>query len=518
MEIPAGRLVIATDSHVVSPLFFPGGDIGCLAVHGTVNDVAMSGAKPLYLAATFVLEEGLPLADLKRIVASMAAASRAAGVPVVTGDTKVVEQGKGDGVFITTTGVGVVPDGVDIAGDRARPGDAIIVSGSLGDHGVAIMSLRENLTFETTIESDTAALHELVAAMVAAAPGIHCLRDPTRGGLATTLNEIARQSGCGMVIRERALPIKGRGQGGLRVPRPRPALCRQRRKARGDRAPRGRESRARRDARASVGSRCRGHRRGDRGPARLRPDGNRVRRPPQRRLADRRAVAAHLLTDAMRILLLTHAFNCLTQRLYVELTDSGHTVSIEFDVNDRVTEEAAALFRPEVIIAPFLKRAIPESVWRRYRCIVIHPGIPGDRGPSALDWAILRGETEWGVTALQANAEMDAGDIWASASFPMRDASKSSLYRLEVTDAALECVRMTLARMAERGVRAGAPRLRAPRHPRTIAAAGAPAGPRDRLALRRHGDRVAQDPRFRWLTRRARRGCRDSVQPLRRAS
>ena len=201
-------MVIATDSHVVSPLFFPGGDIGCLAVHGTVNDVAMSGARPLYLAATFILEEGLPLADLKRIVTSMAAASRAAGVPVVTGDTKVVEQGKGDGVFITTTGVGIVPDGVDIAGDRARPGDAIIVSGTLGDHGVAIMSLRENLTFETTIESDTAALHELVAAMVAAAPGIHCLRDPTRGGLATTLNEIARQSGCGMVIRERELPIK----------------------------------------------------------------------------------------------------------------------------------------------------------------------------------------------------------------------------------------------------------------------------------------------------------------------
>ena len=206
--VPAGRMVIATDSHVVSPLFFPGGDIGCLAVHGTVNDVAMSGARPLYLAATFVLEEGFPLADLKRIVTSMAAASRAAGVPVVTGDTKVVEQGKGDGVFITTTGVGVVPDGVDIAGDRARPGDAILVSGSLGDHGVAIMSLRENLTFETTIESDTAALHELVAAMIAEVPGIHCLRDPTRGGLATTLNEIARQSGCGMVIRERALPIK----------------------------------------------------------------------------------------------------------------------------------------------------------------------------------------------------------------------------------------------------------------------------------------------------------------------
>jgi hydrogenase expression/formation protein HypE len=206
--VAGGRMVMATDSHVVSPLFFPGGDIGCLAVHGTINDVAMSGARPLYLAAGFVLEEGFPLADLRRIVESMAAASREARVPVVTGDTKVVERGKGDGVFITTTGVGVVPEGVDIGGDRARPGDAIIVSGTLGDHGVAIMSVRENLSFATTILSDTAALHGLVSTMVAAVPGIRCLRDPTRGGLATTLNEIARQSGCGLVIRERDLPIR----------------------------------------------------------------------------------------------------------------------------------------------------------------------------------------------------------------------------------------------------------------------------------------------------------------------
>jgi hydrogenase expression/formation protein HypE len=204
----AGRMVIATDSHVVSPLFFPGGDIGCLAVHGTINDVAMMGAVPLWLAATFILEEGFPLADLKRIVESMAAAARAAGVPVVTGDTKVVERGKGDGVFITTTGVGTVPEGVDIGGARARPGDAVVVNGTLGDHGVAIMSVRENLSFATTIESDTAALHGLVAAMLAAVPGVHCLRDPTRGGLATTLNEIARQSRCGIMIRERDLPIR----------------------------------------------------------------------------------------------------------------------------------------------------------------------------------------------------------------------------------------------------------------------------------------------------------------------
>ncbi len=208
-DIGAGRVVMATDSHVVSPLFFPGGDIGCLAVHGTINDVAMAGARPLYLAATFILEEGFPLADLKRIVESMAAASREAGVPVITGDTKVVERGKGDGVFITTTGVGVVPAGVEISGDRARPGDCILASGTMGDHGVAIMSLRENLTFDTTIRSDTAALHGLVAAMIAVVPGIHCLRDPTRGGLATTLNELARQSCCGMVIREKDIPVSG---------------------------------------------------------------------------------------------------------------------------------------------------------------------------------------------------------------------------------------------------------------------------------------------------------------------
>jgi hydrogenase expression/formation protein HypE len=206
--VQGGRMVMATDSHVVSPLFFPGGDIGCLSVHGTINDVAMSGAKPLYLSASFILEEGFPLADLKRIVDSMAQAAHAAGVPVVTGDTKVVEQGKGDGVFITTTGVGVVPAGVNISGDRARPGDAILVSGTLGDHGVAIMAQRESLGFETTIRSDTAALHELVACMVEAVPDIHALRDPTRGGLATTLNEIARQSGVGMMLREAALPVR----------------------------------------------------------------------------------------------------------------------------------------------------------------------------------------------------------------------------------------------------------------------------------------------------------------------
>jgi hydrogenase expression/formation protein HypE len=204
---PPGRLVMSTDAHVIAPLFFPGGDIGSLAVHGTINDVAMAGARPLYLTAAFILEEGFPLADLARVVEGMARAANEAGVPVIAGDTKVVERGKADGVFIATTGLGVVPDGVTISGDLARPGDAILVSGTMGDHGVAVMSKRENLGFETEIQSDSAALHGLVAAMVEAVPGIHCLRDPTRGGLATTLNELAQQSGVGMQIREDAIPV-----------------------------------------------------------------------------------------------------------------------------------------------------------------------------------------------------------------------------------------------------------------------------------------------------------------------
>lgn len=206
-DVSAGRMVMSTDGHVISPLFFPGGDIGSLSVHGTINDVAMSGAKPLYLSAAFILEEGFPLAELDKIVAGMARAAKEAKVPVVTGDTKVVERGKGDGVFITTTGIGVVPARVNISGDLARPGDAILLNGTVGDHGVAIMSSRENLEFETSIISDSAALHTLVADMLAVAPGIHCLRDPTRGGLATTLNELARQSGVGMQLRENDIPF-----------------------------------------------------------------------------------------------------------------------------------------------------------------------------------------------------------------------------------------------------------------------------------------------------------------------
>jgi hydrogenase expression/formation protein HypE len=202
------RLVMSTDSHVVTPLFFAGGDIGCLAVHGTINDVAVMGATPLYLAAGFILEEGFPLADLARIVASMAEAARSAGVPIVTGDTKVVERGKADGLFITTTGVGALPAGRDIGGARASPGDAILLSGTLGDHGMAIMSQRENLGFDAPIISDTAALNGLIGTLLATGAEIHAMRDPTRGGLATTLNEIATQSGVGMLLQEPAIPVR----------------------------------------------------------------------------------------------------------------------------------------------------------------------------------------------------------------------------------------------------------------------------------------------------------------------
>jgi len=202
-----GRLVMATDSHVVSPLFFAGGDIGCLSVHGTINDVAVMGAQPLYLSASFILEEGFPLADLKRIVDSMAQASREAGVPIVTGDTKVVERGKGDGVFITTTGVGRARAGVKLSGDLAQPSDQILLSGTIGDHGMAILSQREGLEFSAPIVSDTAALHGLIAAMLDSGVKLRVLRDPTRGGLATTLNEIAKQSGVGMMLYESSIAV-----------------------------------------------------------------------------------------------------------------------------------------------------------------------------------------------------------------------------------------------------------------------------------------------------------------------
>jgi hydrogenase expression/formation protein HypE len=207
LDVPGTRLAFTTDSFVVKPLFFPGGDIGSLAVHGTVNDLAMGGAHPLFLSAAFILEEGFPTADLRRIVQSMAAAAAKAGVTIVTGDTKVVERGHGDGVYINTTGIGLRRDGEPPSAGRAQPGDAVIVSGSLGDHGIAILSRREGLELETAVESDSAALHTLVDAMYGASSEIRAMRDPTRGGLASTLNEIAAQSHVGITIDEKSLVI-----------------------------------------------------------------------------------------------------------------------------------------------------------------------------------------------------------------------------------------------------------------------------------------------------------------------
>jgi hydrogenase expression/formation protein HypE len=202
------RVAFTTDSFVVRPIFFPGGDIGRLAVHGTVNDLAVGGAVPLYLSAAFILEEGLALTDLKRIVASMRQACAAAGVELVTGDTKVVDRGKGDQVFITTSGIGVVPDGRCLSIRSAQPGDRIIVSGTIGDHGIAIMSVREGLEFETVLESDSAPLADLTRQMLDVCPGIRCMRDPTRGGLSSALNELAQASRVGVELDERFIPVR----------------------------------------------------------------------------------------------------------------------------------------------------------------------------------------------------------------------------------------------------------------------------------------------------------------------
>jgi hydrogenase expression/formation protein HypE len=212
VTIGESRLAFTTDSFVVTPIFFPGGDIGRLAVHGTVNDLAMSGAQPLYLSAAFILEEGLPVDNLRRVVESMRVAAAEAGVQFVTGDTKVVNRGKGDQIFITTTGIGVVQGGVNISADRARPGDQIILSGYIGDHGMAVMSQRENLEFEGAIVSDCASLNGLVASMLSTPSSspefLHCLRDPTRGGVATTLNEIAKHAQVGMLLWEQSIPVR----------------------------------------------------------------------------------------------------------------------------------------------------------------------------------------------------------------------------------------------------------------------------------------------------------------------
>lgn len=214
IELESGaRLAFTTDSYVVSPLFFPGGDIGKLAICGTINDLAMSGAKPLYMSASFIIEEGFPVTDLKRIVLSMRKVAEESGVKIVAGDTKVVGEGAADGIFINTTGVGLIPEGVQISGANAKPGDMIIISGTLGDHGIAIMSQREGLEFASSLESDCAPLQGLVARMLEASPEIHCLRDPTRGGLATTLNEMAAQSQVTFLIEEEKIPVRDEVRG-----------------------------------------------------------------------------------------------------------------------------------------------------------------------------------------------------------------------------------------------------------------------------------------------------------------
>ena len=223
LNINGARLAFTTDSFVVTPIFFPGGDIGRLAVNGTVNDLAVGGAKPLYLAAAFILEEGLATEELQRVVQSMRAAADNAGVQLVTGDTKVVDRGKGDKLFITTTGIGVFDRDTQISADRARPGDKIILSGTIGDHGITILSQRESLEFESSLESDCAALNGLIGAMLDEAEqsgdlgAIHCMRDPTRGGVASTLNEIAAQSRVGITLQEDAIPVRDTVRGACEV-------------------------------------------------------------------------------------------------------------------------------------------------------------------------------------------------------------------------------------------------------------------------------------------------------------
>ncbi len=217
ISLPAGRFAFSTDSFVVHPLFFPGGNIGELAVNGTVNDLAMSGARPLYLSTGFIIEEGLPMETLGGIANCMGAAARAAGVQIVTGDTKVVDRGHGDGVYINTAGIGLISAGLHIAPNLAQPGDLVIVSGTIGDHGMAVMSVREGLEFETEIRSDTAALNGLVEAMLAASQEIHVLRDPTRGGAASSLNEIATKSRVGITIDERKLPVNNEVQSACEI-------------------------------------------------------------------------------------------------------------------------------------------------------------------------------------------------------------------------------------------------------------------------------------------------------------
>ena len=207
-EVPAGRLALTTDSYVIRPIFFPGGDIGSLAIHGTVNDLAMSGARPLYLTSAFIIEEGLPMETLWRVVCSMRDAAKKCGVNIITGDTKVVDKGKGDGLYVNTTGIGVMEHSLKIAPQNVQPGDAILVSGDLARHGMAIIAVREGLQFESMIESDSAPVHETVLALLREGIEIHCLRDLTRGGLASALNEIAEAAAVKIAVEEKLIPVR----------------------------------------------------------------------------------------------------------------------------------------------------------------------------------------------------------------------------------------------------------------------------------------------------------------------
>ena len=295
-EIRNPKLAFSTDSYVIHPRFFPGGDIGSLAIHGTVNDLAMCGARPLYLSAGFILEEGLPMDELWRIVQSMAAAAAAAGVRIVTGDTKVVERGKGDGIFINTAGIGVIPPGIQISPKRARPGDVVLINGPIASHGIAIMSVREGLEFETTLESDSAALNGLVADILdAGGEAVHVLRDPTRGGVASSLNEIAAQARVGFLLDEVSIPIQEEVRGAceilgfdpLYVANEGKCLVIVAREAAGAVLTAMREPSARpRDG---------GHRRSRGGSSAQGLPAQPHRRPARRRYAQRRAVAANLL-------------------------------------------------------------------------------------------------------------------------------------------------------------------------------------------------------------------------------
>ena len=308
---PGERLAFSTDSFVVTPHFFPGGDIGRLAVCGTVNDVATSGATPRYLSVGFVLEEGFPIEDLKRICASMAECAREAGVALVTGDTKVVNRGHGDGVFINTSGVGTLAPGVELGGAQCRPGDKVLVTGTLGDHGITIMSCRESLSFSSGLESDAAPLNHLIAEVLAAAPHTRCFRDPTRGGLASTLNELASQSGTDITVEEDAVPVKPAvlgacemlGYDPLQVANEGKMVC----VVAPDEADAAlaamRANRYGADA-AIIGEVARG-------AARARPQGvpaHGVRRHAHPRHARGRAAAAHLLTSGGRIEVLQRPF------------------------------------------------------------------------------------------------------------------------------------------------------------------------------------------------------------------